>query len=240
MLSMNGRPTFREMLKFLEHHCKYLQRVSTDKPDTNQGIDQKKLSTKSSSSKFSERRTSYATTKKLCPLCQESHAIYHCEKLLALPVESRVNEIRKLRFCFNCLSPGHQNRQCKSGPCTKCYRKHNSLLHLDYQKTVEKQGNEEIQALNVQEESASNQSGKTALVTNVILSPENEDVMLGTAIVWVEDNLGKRHECRVLLDSCSQVHLMTQRLCKLLKLPVANSNTIVSGVFKTTQDTTLL
>ena len=70
MLSINERPTFREMLKYLENHCKYLQRVSTYKPDVNQGNDQKKLtSANGSSSKFPERRTSYATMKKLCPLC---------------------------------------------------------------------------------------------------------------------------------------------------------------------------
>ena len=236
MLSMNGRPTFREMLTFLENHCKYLQRVATDKTETNQGNDQRKLGTKSSNSKPSERRTSHATTKILCPLCQESHAIYHCKKLLELPAESRIDEVRKLRLCFNCLSPGHQNRQCKSGPCNKCPKKHNSLLHLDYERTPQKQDNEQSQTPNVQGESATNQSNKTALVSNLTLSPENEDIMLGTAIVWVEDNVGKRHECRVLLDSCSQVHLMTQRLSKLLKLPVANSNTLVSGVFKSIQE----
>ena len=134
------------------------------------------------------------------------------------------------------MSPGHQNRQCKSGPCNKCCRKHNSLLHLDYEKAPEKQEDEQAQTLNVQEESVSNQSSKTVLVTNLIPSPENEDVMLGTAIVCVEDNVGKRHECRVLLDSCSEVHPMTERLCKRLRLPVANSNTVFSGVFTSTKE----
>ena len=45
-----------------------------------------------------------------------------------------------------------------------------------------------------------------------------------------------RHECRALLDSCSQVHLITRDFCQRLKLLVSDSDTMVSGVGKTSHE----
>ena len=60
--------------------------------------------------------------------------------------------------------------------------------------------------------------------------------MLGTAIVWVKDRRGNLHECRALLDSCSQVNLMTREFCEKLDLSTKDSENIVSGVFKQEQE----
>ena len=60
--------------------------------------------------------------------------------------------------------------------------------------------------------------------------------MLGTAIVWIKDRRGNRHECRALLDSCSQVNLMTREFCQRIKLPVSDSDILISGVGKATHE----
>ncbi|XP_033221167.1 uncharacterized protein LOC117175569 [Belonocnema kinseyi] len=103
--------TFKDMITFLKNHCKYLHRVATEKPESDNLNNQKKPCTKTGNSKFSQRLTSHAATKKVCPFCQESHTLYSCEKLRALTVESRIDEVRKLHCCFNCLTPGHRNLQ---------------------------------------------------------------------------------------------------------------------------------
>ncbi|XP_033229546.1 uncharacterized protein LOC117181086 [Belonocnema kinseyi] len=172
--------------------------------------------------------------KKTCPLCGDSHGLYNCERLRALPVSSRIKEVRRLRICYNCLSPGHHNRQCNAGPCTKCKRKHNTLLHLET--SVAENANKQQSIAVVQNlTSKGDQPIKTTLVAHSRCM-DNEHVILGTALVWTKDRRGKLHECRVLLDSCSQVNLMTREFCKKLELPMLTSDTVVSGVFKHEQE----
>ncbi|XP_033212147.1 uncharacterized protein LOC117169751 [Belonocnema kinseyi] len=222
------------MLDFLETHCKYLQRVTIDKSDFSNAGTNKKAPTKSGYAKSSERLTSHATTKKTCPLCGDSHGLYNCERLRALHVSSRIEEVQRLRICYNCLSPGHHNRQCNAGPCTKCKRKHNTLLHL---KTSVAENANIRQSIEVVQNltSKGDQPINTTLVAHSRCM-DNEHVILGTALVWTKDRRGKLYECRVLLDSCSQVNLMTREFCKKLGLPMLTSDTVVSGVFKHEQE----
>ena len=113
LLSMSEKPKFMDMLEFLELRCKYLQRTTVDKQESaSANSDQKKQFFKNNHSKPSERLVSHATAKRVCPLCSESHPLYKCEKLLELSVPSRIQEASRLRVCFNCLSPGHRNKQC--------------------------------------------------------------------------------------------------------------------------------
>ena len=145
MLSKHEKQTFKGMIKFLEDHCKYLHYIAADKSEINNTYNKQKLGPKNSNAKFYERLTSNATTKRLCLLCQESHSLYNCEKFRALTVENRINEVRKLRFCFKCLTPHHQNRQCYARSCSKCRKKHNVLLHLEGDKFQAKNESEQVE-----------------------------------------------------------------------------------------------
>ena len=100
LLSAKEKPTFKSMIEFLENHCKYLQRASVDKPGTQTNFNQ----TKRSTSKYNNGKPSivaYATTQKKRLLCEDSHTLVNCEKLRALPVNSRIGTIARLRVCFN-------------------------------------------------------------------------------------------------------------------------------------------
>ncbi|XP_033225961.1 uncharacterized protein LOC117178646 [Belonocnema kinseyi] len=223
------------MIQFLENHCKYLERTSVEKTKTHQSNNiKKKSSTNNTNSKSFERLTSHATTKVICPLCQASHSLYNFEKFGALPIESRIDEVRKQRFCFNCLITGRHNRQCNAGSRNKCHKKHNTLLHLDYfvrPQTTDSNTQVELPAPHLEP------VNKTSTVLTNLNDPlANEEIMLGTAIVWVEDSSGKLHECPALLDSCSQVNIVTRKLCHRLKIEMSNSGTVVSGVVKAIQE----
>lgn len=184
------------------------------------------LNNKGNIVKASEKLTSYATTKKVCPLCNGNHALYNCEKFQRLSVQSRFQEASRLHVCFNCLSFGHGNKQCTLGPCKKCPGKHNTLLHRDDHQNINKD------SLSDKKEEAE-PSCHASLVTN---SKGNEHVMFGTAIVWVRDSQGNQHECRAILDSCSQVHLISRSFCNRLKLPLSGSDISISGVGGSTFD----
>ena len=65
-----------------------------------------------------------------CAFCgSEDHRNYQCEKFSKLSVNER-NELAKAKFlCYNCLSPKHRSKDCKSKIfCKKCKKRHNTLL----------------------------------------------------------------------------------------------------------------
>lgn len=56
------------------------------------------------------------------------------------------------------------------------------------------------------------------------------NVLLGTAIVQVQDKFGSWHSIRCLLDSGSQTSIISLRLAQLLKLPWKSSSVHISGI----------
>ena len=231
LLSTTEPQTFTKMIQFLEGHCKYLQRITADKTSFQiQGNQPRQANSRNNfNNKNPERLTSHATTRNRCLLCEKFHALANCEKLLALPVNARIGQIAKLRVCFNCLKPGHRNKDCTSSSCEKCPGKHNTVLH------IERNNSERIEEVPATTQESNGPSSRTSLVAHST-HEDDSHVLLGTAIVYVKDRHGNRHECRALLDSCSQVNLMTQDFCNRLRLPVSKSEVIVSGVFKSTQE----
>ena len=51
-----------------------------------------------------------------------------------MKLNERRETVQKFRLCFNCLTPGHQSKDCKSRTCSvpNCGRRHNQLLHSDF------------------------------------------------------------------------------------------------------------
>ena len=68
-----------------------------------------------------------------CPFKDGQHPVGTCENLKSMKVNERREQVQKLRLCFNCLSPGHMSKDCKSRTCSvpNCGRRHNRLLHSD-------------------------------------------------------------------------------------------------------------
>ncbi|XP_054083409.1 uncharacterized protein LOC128920346 [Zeugodacus cucurbitae] len=64
----------------------------------------------------------------LCAHCSLPHRIAKCPTVLALNLEQRFEAIRRLQLCYKCLRAGHSLRQCSSGNCRNCGRKHNTIL----------------------------------------------------------------------------------------------------------------
>lgn len=65
-----------------------------------------------------------------CSCCKkEQHPLYRCQTFKDLSVPNRIAHIKQAKLCFNCMRS--HSGQCKSSNCTKCNRKHNTLLHLE-------------------------------------------------------------------------------------------------------------
>lgn len=56
------------------------------------------------------------------------------------------------------------------------------------------------------------------------------EVLLPTALIYITDKQDRIHECRAMLDSCSQANYITSSLCKKLNLPLQNINMSISCI----------
>lgn len=91
----------------------------------------------SPSTKFASPRTArvhQATTKsptKGCKICSKDHPHFQCPVLRQKDPAGRLEEVKKLKLCFNCLGM-HNRSECKSSKlCQSCKKGHNSFLQCD-------------------------------------------------------------------------------------------------------------
>ena len=65
-----------------------------------------------------------------CWVCQKPHKICQCEEYQKKSIPDRRKLINEKRCCYNCLSPKHSVRECKSRvSCRHCKKRHHSSLH---------------------------------------------------------------------------------------------------------------
>jgi hypothetical protein len=142
-----------------------------------------------------------------CKICHDSHiqSYFKCRKFMTMPIPERIEVIKKIQSCYNCLSDGHSASQCPSSRlCRQCNRKHHTLLH----RQVETSGGTKPQ-----------EALPLVHYSNTPVSPVDFDTILATAIVEVTDCHGHPHQCRAFVDSGSNTHYITEELIKKLGLP---------------------
>ncbi|XP_037931127.1 uncharacterized protein LOC119665940 [Teleopsis dalmanni] len=182
--------SLQELLQFIENRFQSLDTFG-------RGFDQKRWNT----SRLVAVTNEQFSTEKLCLACKrDSHPLYTCKSFLQDAPSKRLHLDQQMRLCINCLKTGHFAKECKSSSCKKCDKKHNSLLHLEdpSRKATRPEVNNSISLV-------SNSNNHTRCY-----------VMLGTARITIKGNRGTEIECRTLLDSGSQVNLITDRLMKKL------------------------
>lgn len=67
---------------------------------------------------------------KKCYHCEDLHAITACSKFKDLSERNRFNRAKELRICINCLKGPHKSSDCRYPPCSKCSKKHHTMLHF--------------------------------------------------------------------------------------------------------------
>ncbi|XP_061500449.1 uncharacterized protein LOC133391305, partial [Anopheles gambiae] len=139
-----------------------------------------------------------------CPLqCADHHLVRNCPVFLAKNTQERREIARSKGLCWNCLSCSHQVRSCKSEySCLSCKERHHTLLHQPPQQP-----------------------------TVALLAQSDDDmVFLETAIVFIVDDYGEKHEARALLDSGSMSNFISDTLARKIMTPRARVNVSVSGI----------
>lgn len=207
-------PSMEDLLEFL--HCR--ERVlEIDKPQSkpeksdrnNSGNNQNRNnSQRPNHSNSKSAIKSFATNKAFCQICKDSHFTNRCEKLLKADLAQRLEMIKNLNLCLNCLRSNHSLAECKStSTCKTCNNKHHTLLHSEI--NTNKPG--QVNFANLSNSSAS-------------------QILLSTAMIRILDRDRNPHVCRALLDNGLQVHFITERLGTKLNLIQRNVEIPLGGV----------
>jgi len=103
-------PTTAELVTFLESRCRALQLLQSSLkivPATSR-------SSHSTRSKVSKPSYSNVASQLQCSLCNGSHRLFKCDKVLKLQSKQRLNHVKQSGLCFNCLQPFTRNHMFKA------------------------------------------------------------------------------------------------------------------------------
>lgn len=140
-----------------------------------------------------------------CKLCD--HKIFNCPQFKLLPISQRISYVNEKSLCKICLN-AHRGRCKFHFRCGQCKQNHNTLIH------PEEVHNNQVTLL-----SSCNDS------KNV-----NNTVLLPTVRVKLVGQNNQAIHIKAILDSASQVSLVTHKIVKTLGLKPLQSNSKIIGV----------
>lgn len=155
-----------------------------------------------------------------CYLCSGNHPLYHCENFLALQVNDRIKEVKRLKLCLNCLRKDHFVKSCRMGSCRECPEKHNTLCHLPTSSDGASESNKV-------------ESGKemNSVATHHVDDDANKKrVLMAMAIVNVRHPNGSIVPLRILLDSASEAHFITYAACNRIGAKRGPASETITGI----------
>ncbi|XP_030763274.1 uncharacterized protein LOC115887891 [Sitophilus oryzae] len=213
-------PTYNELIDFLKEKCRILETIETNY------ISKSQKNYKNEPPLKRDFKT-FLTTENKCSMCKGDHTIYNCTFFLSLSPTERFSDIKKKKFCINCLGSNHVTKDCKSSGCKKCGKIHHTLLHFNENPRTHDKVSTGIDTPSNSNTPLVSPSTSTTLTINNL---STNVALLSTANVNIYDSNGKLHSCRVLLDSGSQSNFISERLCDILHLTKEKTSFSVSGI----------
>ncbi|KAG5864818.1 hypothetical protein JTB14_009396 [Gonioctena quinquepunctata] len=125
--SDNSSPSIKSLLDIIKKRYDLLESLEKDKSQSIRPA----IKTTRNDYQYQSTSSSHLNTSTFsCYFCKRDHTIYKCIKFLKLSVPNRIQEIKRLKFCLNCLRPHDSSiTKCLAIECKKCNRAHNTLLH---------------------------------------------------------------------------------------------------------------
>ncbi|XP_011859714.1 PREDICTED: uncharacterized protein LOC105557155 [Vollenhovia emeryi] len=212
-------PTFNQLTEFLTQRCRALEASSRSQRTA---FNMQKVN---KSDKNKGTTVHVATTNIMCAYCAKGdHPIFKCASYLDLEVDQRIKEAKSRKLCLNCLkAASHQAKQCTSGSCRKCHKRHNTLLHLEQTTT-------QLESDSKKTSTPPDKEGVISTTVNHASIGPDRQVILATAVINVVDIRGALQPCRALLDSGSQSCFITSKCVKKLGVKQYVTNIPIFGV----------
>ncbi|XP_055590154.1 uncharacterized protein LOC129742298 [Uranotaenia lowii] len=234
--------TVKSLTEFVQRRIRVLEslpgRAVPDNRQESQNIIRKRQSV---------TRTSYNVTQNSfpkCPACSENHWLHLCSAFQRMSVANRESLVRNNNLCRNCFRQGHRANECSSKySCRKCKARHHTMVCFRAENTNENNKSKQ-QVERHQSENSSRlaevvgTSSRTTIsnvaaseaVTSGAIEKRSTKVLLATAVIMMEDNLGIRYPARALLDSGSECNFATERLAQRMNVARERHNISVLGI----------
>lgn len=144
-----------------------------------------------------------------CLFCSGDHSTVDCSTFSELPLDERYRVAKDRKICFRCLNSTHWSTRYSAKVCAKCKGRHQVLLHRDFE--------------------APRQSVPSTN-PSLVGSLDRPTVLLGTAVVHVYDSSGCVQPARALIDSASQVSVMSSTCTDRLGLKRTKWTVPITGL----------
>ncbi|UYV71983.1 hypothetical protein LAZ67_9001435, partial [Cordylochernes scorpioides] len=205
-------PSYENFILFLERQARSLPQGSREYQRKENEIQKD----------YANEHFAINTNAQICIACKAGHRIYNCTTFRTMPIEQKWEFVKQNKMCYNCLKKGHARKNCYQGPCKKCDKMHHTLLHkLDTEVTNTQKGAKPQIFKPVSE------------INNTSIEQGSEtinQVLLAIAQIILEGEGGTQQICRALLDSGSQVSLITKEICEKLGLKGETSRRSLRGI----------
>lgn len=157
--------------------------------------------------------TSFLVTREKCIACEEHHLLIACPTFAAHTPKQRFELVSQNKMCSNCFSRSHAVKTCDSrGNCKQCGQRHHTLLHFPKRTSLPA-----LSSQTVTVEAKPTTPPTTKLVSTQVPS---KTVLLPTAVVTIVLSPDRVVTARALLDSCSQVNLISETFVKKHQMAV--------------------
>ncbi|KOB69639.1 Uncharacterized protein OBRU01_16492 [Operophtera brumata] len=141
-----------------------------------------------------------------CAYCKSSdHKLFACNKFKVLPSAERIKIAKEKELCNVCLNI-HRNKCKFHFRCNVCKQAHNTLLHDDEQSP-----------------------NQITLISNT----QTDRVLLPTVKIKLYSQNGTEVHVKAILDSASQVSLVTSKVIEVLGITPNKDGTTIVGVSNT-------
>jgi len=214
-------PSWNSCYKLLSKHCQYLESASSTRLA--------KVPTPSNQPPKSTRTFSAFFNSQLhCSKCKSSeHILSKCSDYLRWRTEERYNFVKRANLCINCLKAGHTVPNCSSKfSCWTCKGRHHTTLHRTISPRQRPTTATETRIIGTNADSIP--SSSTALITR-----SHKQTLFPTAVILIQDKVGKFQPIRAVLDTCSDTNFITEEAAKRLQLKFVQTQQWVSGISNT-------
>nr|CAI5847193.1 unnamed protein product [Callosobruchus analis] len=204
---INNFPSIGEFKRFLRQQIDILESVSG-------------LAVGNKEVKWRNKQKSVLATfqaNSCCYYCKQGHQLEKCSDFMKLKPSNRYQLVMKNKLCLNCFEENHNIKAVK----------HHSLLHFTKRSKPNDQGPTSSAPIATD---AGQKDEIQQVWSSYAVDNHTTEVLLSTAQVKIWGNDGKHHMCRILLDSGSQVNLISERLTKLLGSETSSVSTSIMGI----------
>ena len=168
-----------------------------------------------------------------CVICgvREFHYVSRCPVFLKKSPSDRRALLREKNCCYNCLAPGHRLGECKSkGTCRECHERHHTSIHIPKGKSTAAPVLAKPDPEPTTTEETTGEPPAEGQATPTVLAARGSVVFLFTVQMPCLDAYGGVANLRAMLDTGSQVDIITSTAAERLGLTLKPSNISIKGV----------